>query len=316
MNFYCPKCLSIKAENKLSHIQDNALECSSCGMTFPIISNIPRLTNLSNYSESFGYQWNIYRLTQLDSYTKTKISEDRVKNATGWSDLNSVTGNLLEAGSGAGRFTEVLAKIPGQVYSFDFSNSVEANFKNNGSSKNLTIFQGDIYNIPFKDEFFDHVFCLGVIQHTPDPEESFKSLARKVKPGGFLYIDHYALKWHHPFQWKYILRPITKRMNKEYLFKIISFLVPLLIPFSKLFKMLLGPYGERLIPIKEFSQLGLTNELNKEWAILDTFDMYSPEHDHPRRIKVIKSWFVDIGFEKVEVFYGDNGIVARARKPS
>tara|TARA_B110000438_G_C15674040_1_gene589413 strand:- start:645 stop:962 length:318 start_codon:yes stop_codon:yes gene_type:complete len=105
-------------------------------------------------------------------------------------------------------------------------------------------------------------------------------------------------------------------MNKEYLFKIISFLVPLLIPFSKLFKMLLGPYGERLIPIKEFSQLGLTNELNKEWAILDTFDMYSPEHDHPRRIKVIKSWFVDIGFEKVEVFYGDNGIVARARKPS
>jgi 2-polyprenyl-3-methyl-5-hydroxy-6-metoxy-1,4-benzoquinol methylase len=35
------------------------------------------------------------------------------------------------------------------------------------------------------------VVCLGVIQHTPDPEKTIKCLFEKVKPGGVLVIDHY-----------------------------------------------------------------------------------------------------------------------------
>ena len=64
----------------------------------------------------------------------------------------------------------------------------------------------------------------------------------------------------------------------------------------------------------EFSHLGLKDDLNKDWAILDTFDMYSPEHDHPQTISEIRSWFRKEEFKEIEVFYGDNGIVARAKK--
>ena len=65
----------------------------------------------------------------------------------------------------------------------------------------------------------------------------------------------------------------------------------------------------------EFSYLGLDKSMNEEWAILDTFDIYSPEHDHPQTITTIKKWFHEISFDNVSVFYGDNGIVAQGRKP-
>ena len=145
INYYCPDCKMGFLEKQSNKNQEDNYQCVSCKTLFPVISNIPRLTSLENYSESFGFQWNKYRLTQLDSHTKTKISENRLKKATNWDQLKEVSGNILEAGSGAGRFTEILTKTSASIFSFDYSNAVEANYKNNGESKNLTIFQGDIF---------------------------------------------------------------------------------------------------------------------------------------------------------------------------
>ena len=66
-------------------------------------------------------------------------------------------------------------------------------------------------------------------------------------------------------------------------------MVPLFISSAKLLRKLFGRAGARLVPIVEFSHLGLSHQLNKEWAILDTFDMYSPAHDHPQSMKKVKS---------------------------
>ena len=32
---------------------------------------------------------------------------------------------------------------------------------------------------------------------------------------------------------------------------------------------------------------GLSREELREWVVLDTFDMFSPEHDHPQRIATV-----------------------------
>ena len=152
------------------------------------------------------------------------------------------------------------------------------------------------------------------MQHTPSPRDSFKNLASKVKNGGFLYIDIYARKLHHLFQWKYLLRPVTKRLPKKFLFSLIKFVVPILLPFTKAMKYLFGKYGARLMPIKEHSELKLGKEHEKNWSILDTFDMYSPEHDHPKSLKEIEGWFQEEGFSEIKVSYGKNGVIARAKK--
>ena len=63
------------------------------------------------------------------------MSEDRLRTALPV-PLESIKGlKIIEAGSGAGRFTEVLLKHGAIVYSFDLSNAV-SNFANNMPHKN------------------------------------------------------------------------------------------------------------------------------------------------------------------------------------
>src|SRR5206468_4390503 len=125
------------------------------------------------------------------SATGRPISRQRLFLATRWPERLDGQ-KILEAGSGAGRFTEVLLTTGAFVYSFDFSSAVEANSSSNGRFDRLCLFQGDIFRIPLKREAFDKVLCFGVLQHTPDPEGAFKSLARHVNRGGEIVIDVYA----------------------------------------------------------------------------------------------------------------------------
>jgi SAM-dependent methyltransferase len=291
------------------------LTCGNCGETYPVLNEIARFVPASNYADSFGFQWNTHAATQLDSHCNVTVSRDRVFSVTRWpEDLKGEM--ILEAGSGAGRFTEVLVKTGAQILSFDFSSAVDANRRNNGGNENLLIFQGNIFDIPVPDQSMDKVFCLGVIQHTPDPKAAFMSLASKVKPGGSLVIDIYALDLKAMFQWKYALRPITMGINNEKLYKFIAAVTPVLVAPTKLLRKLAGRWGARLSPIVEYSYLGLDDKTNKQWAILDTFDMYSPAHDHPQSEATVRDWFTEIGFEQVHVGRGPNGVVGHGVRPT
>jgi SAM-dependent methyltransferase len=278
-----------------------------------VIGGIPRFVPAENYAGSFGYQWNLHRKTQLDSFTGLPISKNRLFAVSDWS--KELRGErVLEAGSGAGRFTEVLLSTGADVFSFDYSNAVEANWKNNGDKPNLHLFQADILQIPLPEESFDKVVCLGVLQHTPDPERAFKSLAKHVKSGGELVVDVYKASFFSWLQWKYALRLVTRRVNKEALYKAIALLVPILIPFTRFMRSSLGRAGARLSPILEYTYLGLPSDINRDWAILDTFDMYSPTHDHPQSLKTVKRWFYESCFGDVFVGYGPYGLVGKGEK--
>jgi SAM-dependent methyltransferase len=221
---------------------------------------------------------------------------------------------ILEAGSGAGRFTEILAGTGAEVYTFDLSNAVDANRANNRRFPNVHFAQADILDAPFRHAAFDKVICLGVIQHTPDPYASFRSLARHVRPGGSLVIDCYSKHLKAVLHWKYVLRPITKRMSKQRLYSIIEKVVPPLLPISATLQDLLGPVGPRLLPILQYRHLGLPPELDREWAILDTFDMYSPAFDRPQTARAVRQWYEACGFVEIDVREGPNGIVAVGTK--
>ncbi len=294
---------------------EGSLRCANCQAAYPVRDGIPRFVPAENYSSSFGLQWNRHRRTQLDSAIGKPISEHRLYQATGWArELGGQ--RILEAGSGAGRFTEILCRTGAEIYSFDYSSAVEANRENNGSAPNLRLFQADIFRIPLREAWLDHVLCLGVLQHTPDPERAFLSLARHVKPGGDLVIDVYRRSLAAALQWKYVLRPVTRRMNPMRLYEIVETLAPALVAPTRWLRRLAGRAGARLSPIVEYSHLGLTAEQNVQWAVLDTFDMYSPAYDLPQSADTVRRWFSAAGFVQVEVFDGLNGVVGRGRRPS
>ena len=312
--FACPRCdrpLVVRQPDATA--TGEALACMSCRAAYPIVRDIPRFVSSENYAASFGLQWNRHPRTQLDSESGMPISRERLFATTRWpARLDGQT--ILEAGSGAGRFTEVLLTTGAFVYSFDFSAAVEANGTNNGRADSLCLFQASIFDVPLKPAAFDKVVCLGVLQHTPNPERAFKALAMFVKPGGELVVDIYAKRLTALISWKYLLRPITTRLDRERLHRLVERSVDALLPLAVRLRRLGGRVGARLLPITEYSHL-LPAALNRDWAVLDTFDMYSPEHDHPQSITAVERWFRDAQFTNVHVGRGHNGIVGRGTRP-
>ena len=169
----CPVCgghLAVRdAVMAGNEIDTGSLNCADCQAGHPIVGGIPRFVPRHNYADSFGFQWNRFRQTQLDSHSGRSVSRDRFLHATGWRPESLAGQTVLDAGCGAGRFVEVALSLGATVFAVDFSRAVEACRANFPAHPNLHVIQGTIYSLPFANNCFDAVYCLGVLQHTPDP---------------------------------------------------------------------------------------------------------------------------------------------------
>lgn len=107
----------------------------------------------------------------------------------------------VDAGCGSGRYSEALVNLgAGHVTGVDASlNAVKrAKIMTKNKSKRLQFRQGDVLNLPFKEETFDFVFSNGVVHHTTDPFKGIYEIGRVMKDNGaaWLYIDPFrGLCW-------------------------------------------------------------------------------------------------------------------------
>lgn len=305
----------------------NGVACAAAGHTYAVQNGIPRLLrSTSTYADGFGAQWNQYRVTQLDSYTKTSISADRLRRCLGeelWATLQQPAQRMevLETGCGAGRFTEVLLKLPAAfVTSTDLSAAVEANQLNCPQSAQHRIIQCDINQLPFRPGQYDIVICLGVVQHTRDPERTIADLYRQVKPGGWLVIDHYApsLSAYTKFT-ALLLRPILKRTSPQFGVRASRAITRLFFPMHravrnvKPLQMVLSRFSPLLTYYHALPQL--SDELQYEWAELDTHDSLTDYYKHLRSPRAIAATLAQLQAGNIWVAKGGNGVEARCQKP-
>lgn len=274
-------------------------------IVYPFIKGAYRIVEDDNYTENFGYQWNKFVGTQVDKASNLNISKVRFFAETGW-DKEDLSGkNVLEVGSGAGRFTQIILDFTrANLYTVDYSNAVEANFTNNGPNDRLHIFQASVYEMPFAQGQFDKVVCLGVLQHTPDVEKSVRSLIEMARPGGEVVVDFYPVRgWWTKLHAKYLLRPWTKKMTHEKLYKKIDGNIDWLIKTYRFFSRIgLGKVFNRFLPICDIDGTiprGLPYAQLREICVLDTFDMYSPQYDQPQKLSTVKEWFSKYGMKDV-----------------
>ena len=298
------------------------------GNVFPVISGIPRIAQFNNYTSSFGMQWNKFDKIQLDRETDGyNMSRQRFFAETHWNAQDLTEKNVLEVGSGAGRFSKVvLESTSATLYSIDYSDAVTANFKNNSSiaANRFPLFQASIYEMPFPDDSFDKVFCLGVLQHTPNFDASVKALIRKAKPGGEIVVDFYPINgWWTKIHAKYILRPITKRLSHKRLMQMIESNINWLMKSEQILHRLGLGMLARFLPIVDIQGTlpkYLSETEKREWAVLDTFDMFSPEYDNPQRIRDVAAMFkrhgADVTFAGFEHYDGFAAAVVRGIKQS
>lgn len=307
------------------HRVESAFVDVDSGVRFPIIRGIPRFCPVDNYSVSFGYQWNRFDRTQLDSHSGSSQSFDRFYAETGWNPLELSGCDVLEVGSGAGRFSEVfLRTTSGVLHSVDYSSAVDANLHNNAAyGDRLQLAQASIYELPFADQSFDKVFCLGVLQHTPSFQKSVAALIAKAKLGGEIVVDFYPSKgWYTKIHAKYIVRPFTKRLPKPLLLRLIRLNVPwMLALFDLLCFFRLGAFT-RFIPITDVRLFphNLSNVQRREWAVMDTFDGLSPTYDNPQRLQNVVRMFTrhgcEVTFAGLATYPGGSSTVVRAIRRS
>lgn len=303
--------------------RNEAFKCPE-GCSYPVVNDILRFVPQNNYAASFGLQWNEYRTTQLDSHTGLTISHDRLKRLLGGS-FDVLKGKaVLEAGCGAGRFTEIMLQHGANVFAVDISTAVDANYRNCSGHPNYFVCQADILRLPVQTEGFDIVVCIGVIQHTPDPEKTMAALCSYVKPGGLLVMDHYSKEYdHNPSRWW--LRSFLLRRSVVFRMAFCRSLVNLLWPVHRVLWRLRGLRGSwrvrgwflRFSPVVDYHEAYL--ELGPrdlyQWAVLDTHDTLTDVYKHLRGKEEIEEHLKRCGMVDVEVSYGGNGVEARARKP-
>ena len=102
---------------------------------------------------------------------------------------------LLEVGSGTCQLSNYLAiGTNNQIYAFDGtfqSLKLGKEFAEKNNIQNVSFVRGDIFDKIFKDEVFDFIWCNGVLHHTKNPYEAFKSLLPYLKKNGYIFVGLY-----------------------------------------------------------------------------------------------------------------------------
>jgi SAM-dependent methyltransferase len=115
-----------------------------------------------------------------------------------------VGSTVLEAGCGVGAQTVTIAeRSPGaHIIGIDLSEvslrEARQAVETHGLA-NVTLLQGDILQLNFAAESFDHVFLCFVLEHLPRPMDALLTLKRVLKPGGTITViegDHGSTFFH------------------------------------------------------------------------------------------------------------------------
>jgi ubiquinone/menaquinone biosynthesis C-methylase UbiE/uncharacterized protein YbaR (Trm112 family) len=294
---------------------------SQAGAIYPIKSYIPRFAD-DGYAESFTVEWEKHPDILHSSMSNFSAYRKRFTEETRWgTDLSGQT--VLEAGCGPGALTSFALETGATVVSLDLSNSVEKARSSIGSNPRSLFLQASIFEMPFKAECFDKVFCFGVIQHTPDPHTGLRELARVLKQGGSLAADSYIDPdpklggGHKLLRAKYRFRRLLPDLPPRLLHRLVTAYVIVLFPLYKILRNTsAGPDFMRGLMIDEYRQrmTGMDEKHYKEFAVLDIFDFLSPKYDFPQTVSSFRQIFESIGMTEIDVHPGWNGIEGRAVK--
>ncbi len=324
----CRKCYS-------EEIRFGLLSCPSCPREYPIIDGVPRFNpdtfeeypqhaekfrphfrqsqNVETASfraahahtkKSFGYQWLKF---------KAGVGTDEDNAAHFYRRTQTKPGQLgktlfFEAGCGMGRYLKVIGGEPeAEVVGLDLSLAVNRAYEENRQNPRVHVVQGNILEMPFRPEIFDHTYSIGVLHHTPDTKRAFLSMVRLLKPGGRATVWLYH-KWVTPEMHGFPalharvkgwitdgLRMITTRMPHS----LLSYLCVLAIPVGWLqMKIIDGPKPIRYL----LSPLLLVNcsvVKNSAQRVCDTFDWYAPMYQWKHTVPEVVGWFRELGYESI-----------------
>lgn len=321
----CPECnsnLSIKITNQYQDkILSGSLNCKNptCSKIYEITNSIPRFVNSPKYAKSFGDQWNKFALTQIDS-SKLNQSEARWETEIGWSSSDLQGKNVVEFGSGAGRFVDIVSKRNANlIIGIDITSAVDAAQNNLADRDNVLFIQGNIFSPPLKQNIFDFAYSIGVLHHTPQPELAFNKLISLLNNKGNIGLSLYEISlFDRPslnslkqsliellwalnlFRVEFFRFFTTKIPDKIMLYYCIYFIPAL----HYLNKIPVLRYLRYLFPSTCYKDLPV------EWSMCDTNDTYATKIVNMYRHKDIFLWFMRSNIQNIIIHDSISGWVS------
>lgn len=114
---------------------------------------------------------------------------------------------LCDLGCGNGRWSYFLKDICKEIILVDFSDAIFTARKNLLGTDNCLFFMCDLKGLPFRDDFADLLFCLGVLHHLPTSALDEVRSLKRFAPTLLIYL-YYSLD-NRPAYFRLILKIVT-----------------------------------------------------------------------------------------------------------
>lgn len=192
----CPACREALAAQRAG------LVCRGCGRGYEIRGGIPRLFHLHDVApddvtekmKAFYEETPFPDYDDHDSVASLVAKARRGLAAKSLDDQIPFGARILEAGCGTGQLSAFLSVANRRVWGADMcenSLGLAQDFKERNGLERVRFLQMNLFAPCFREGSFDLVISNGVLHHTNDPREGIRSLARLVKPGGYLLVGLY-----------------------------------------------------------------------------------------------------------------------------
>lgn len=331
----------LKIEAKQFGLEEEILEGmlhSPEGKSYAVTNGIPRFIvtedkGQKQTAKSFGFKWR-----QCDTYDSTSFRITFQKWATqryGFKDPEEMSSyfdtknRILDAGCGSG-FSSSLWMNPQWEGEFwigvDISEAIDVAQERLRSIKNTHFIQGDILQLPFRENTFNTIFSEGVLHHTPSTERALKSLTPLLQKGGVMMFYVYRKKGPiREFADDYIrgivsslapeevwnmLRPLT-RLGQALAELKTEVEVPENIPYLEIKA---GRYDIQRLIYWHFAKLFWKEEFTFEENLHVNFDWYHPQYAHRQTEEEVRRWCHEAGLRIIHFDVQESGFTVRAIK--
>ena len=209
---------------------------------------------------------------------------------------------VLDAGCGKGRHSRVIAKWgASHLLALDLSSAIYLTAKNTRSQPAVHCVQANLLDLPFSDQLFDVVLCVGVLHHLRDPERALQGFWRALKPGGAICLWVYAREGNG---WiVYLVDPIRRGVTSRIPTPILRlFTYPLALVLYAVLKLAYRPtrrwrWAQWLLPYQPY--LSYVSEFPYHEIEHIVLDQLCPPIAHYLSREQLERWCAKLGAESV-----------------
>jgi 2-polyprenyl-3-methyl-5-hydroxy-6-metoxy-1,4-benzoquinol methylase len=169
----CPACDSRAARDRGEKNGYQILACRSCGTLYTDRVPPPQSETAYDY-ESYYTE---------DNLTPPAFVFKRLEEIVGEYAPFRKNNRLLDVGFGSGVIMQTAKRGGWTVMGQEISGTAAQHARSLG----FEVFQGELVDAKYENDYFDVVTCSEVFEHVPDPRELAQEMARVLRPGGLLW---------------------------------------------------------------------------------------------------------------------------------